>query len=194
MTSTRPLRYVLLAGCLLAFLLALNSTSFASCGDSLTAITNAIPVRTYTQSALQAPASQEQSAALGAHLDTSSSIVGMWHVMFVAGGQTIQEAYQIWNEGGTEVHNPNIDPRTSAICLGVWDTKGTTYKLEHRVWVYDTTGDFQGTYHLREMVWLTNSGSNHRGTFVIDFYDPNNKFQWEVTGNVVAERITPETN
>jgi hypothetical protein len=106
-------------------------------------------------------------------------------------GQTIQEAFQIWNTGGTEVHNPNVDPRTGNVCLGAWTAVGPqTYTLIHRVWWYDSTGDFQGTIHLHETVTLGNRGNSHTGAFTLDFYDPNNNFLYEVAGNVVAERVT----
>jgi hypothetical protein len=67
-----------------------------------------------------------------------------------------------------------------------------TYKLAHQVWWYDSNGDFMGTIHLTEIVSLTNRGNSHGGSFALDFYDPNNKFLFEVAGNVVAERITVE--
>ena len=119
-------------------------------------------------------------------------MVGLWHIQFQVNGQTIQEAFQVWNTGGTEIHNPNVDPRSGNVCLGVWQRQSdhVTYKLAHRVWNYDSNGNFQGTIHLAESVSLGDKGSSHSGAFTLDFYDPSGNFQFEVAGNVVAERIS----
>jgi hypothetical protein len=124
----------------------------------------------------------------------NSSIVGLWHVQFEVHGQTIQEAYQVWNAGGTEVHNPNVDPRTGNVCLGVWTQTAPsgTYKLVHRVWNYDSSGNFLGTIHLSEKLTVGPAGNSHSGTFQLDFYDPSGNFLMEVAGNVVGERISVE--
>jgi hypothetical protein len=189
MNSHQPRKYIAVAGVTLISLLALSSTTFASCGDSLTAIANAVPVHASSKTALQAPPTDKGS--LSPDNGVQPSIVGLWHLLFTANGQTVQEAYQIWNTGGTEVHNPNVDPRTNNICLGVWEAMGPqTYKLEHRVWWYDASGDFMGTIHLREVVSLTNRSNMHTGSFALDFYDPNDVFQFEVPGTVMAERVT----
>jgi len=106
------------------------------------------------------------------------------------GDQTIQEAYQLWNAGGTEIHNPNVDPRSGNVCLGVWKHSKGGFKLAHRVWSYDSNGNFMGTINLSETVALTNDGNAHTGSFTLDFYDPSGNFLFEVAGNVTAERIS----
>ncbi len=122
-----------------------------------------------------------------------ASIVGLWYVRFIVGDQTIQEAYQIWNAGGTEVHNPNVDPRSGTVCLGAWKQTGRrTYKLAHRVWSYDTNGTFLGTIHLSETLTLSKHGDTHSGSFTLDIYDPSGTFQTEVAGSVTGERISVE--
>lgn len=78
-------------------------------------------------------------------------------------GQTIQEAYQLWNAGGTEIHNPNVDPRLGNVCLGVWKHGSHgTYRLAHRVWSYDANGNFLGTIHLSETITLGGGGNAQR--------------------------------
>ncbi len=195
MNSIRILKCIGLAGCMLMLLLSLSGSTFAACGDSLMAMANAAAVHTSFQTAQPGP-SAAGSASKSPSPDNNggqSSIVGLWHILFQSNGQTVQEAYQIWNTGGTEVHNPNVDPRTGDVCLGTWVPVGPhSYKLAHRVWWYDSTGDFMGTIHLTEVVSLTNRGNSHGGSFALDFYDPNNNFLFEVAGNVVAERITVE--
>jgi hypothetical protein len=105
----------------------------------------------------------------------------------------IQEAFQIWNQGGTEAHNPNVDPRGGSICFGAWESgPHRSYRLAHRVWNYDTNGTFMGTIHLSETLTLGRDGNTHSGTFALDFYDPNGNFLFEVPGDVVGERISVE--
>jgi hypothetical protein len=136
------------------------------------------------------PAQQDSKSSEGD--EGNSSIVGLWHIQFTAGGQVIQEAYQLWNTGGTEVHNPNVDPRTGNVCLGVWKRTAPrgTYKLAHRVWNYDASGNFLGTIHLSETLTLGHHGTTHSGT--LDFYDPSGTFHFEVPGTVTGERISVE--
>ncbi len=121
-------------------------------------------------------------------------MVGLWYIQFTIDGNVIQDAYQLWNAGGTEVHNPNVDPRSGNVCLGVWVRKpGTnTYTLAHRVWNYDTTGDWLGTVNLSETVTVGKGGNSHSGTFKLDFYDTSGNFQMELDGSVTGERISVE--
>jgi hypothetical protein len=158
----------------------------SSCGDSLSAMAEGVAASIQSQSSLMQQDS-ESSKDNAEH----ASIVGLWYVRFMVGDQTIQEAYQIWNAGGTEVHNPNVDPRSGNVCLGAWKhTARRTYKLAHRVWSYDINGNFMGTVHLSETLTLGNRGNTHSGTFTLDIYDPSGNFVTEVTGNVTGERIS----
>ncbi|MGA2560338.1 MAG: hypothetical protein ABSF17_11725 [Terracidiphilus sp.] len=60
----------------------------------------------------------------------SVSIVGMWHVHFVAQGNSgipdgteIDAGYSQWHSDGTEIMNSGgRNPNTGAFCLGVWET------------------------------------------------------------------------
>lgn len=169
-----------------AVAMGLSAGASASCGDSLAAM---------------AAGKAIVSSAVGKQLATApttdwtinSSIVGLWYVQFIVGGEPIQEAFQNWNLGGTEVHNPNVDPRTSNICLGTWiKTASGTMKLAHRVWSYDANGDFMGTIHLSETVYLTQNGNTQTGTFKLEIYDPSGNFVTEIAGNVTGHRIHVE--
>lgn len=169
-----------------AITIGLSAGAFGSCGDSLAAM---------------ATGKAFVSSAVGKQLATVSpsggpinpSIIGLWYIQFSIGGQPIQEAFQNWNFGGTEVHNPNVDPRTNNICLGTWiKTASGTIKLAHRVWSYDTNGNFQGTIHLSESVRLTQNGNAQTGTFKLDIYDPSGNFVTEITGDVAGQRIRVE--
>jgi len=169
-----------------AVTIGLSVSAAASCGDSLAAMA--------TGKAIVSSAVGKQLAAASiTNRPANSSIVGMWYVQFVVGGQPIQEAFQNWNLGGTEVHNPNVDPRTSAICLGTWvKTPSGAIKLAHRVWSYDTDGNFQGTFHLSETVYLNQKGNAQTGSFTLDIYDASGNFVTEIAGDVTGQRIQVE--
>ncbi len=170
----------------LILVVGLSTGAFASCGDSLSAMVAAASA-TVGQSH-----PTEQTPASSAPSTGSPSIVGLWHVEFIVGGNTIQEAYQIWNAGGTEVHNPNVDPRAGSVCLGVWKYQAVTgtYKLVHRVWNYDTNGNFMGTINLTEKISVGKGGYTHSGTFTLDFYDPTGAFVTEVSGLTRGDRVS----
>ncbi|HZW95177.1 MAG TPA: hypothetical protein VFF64_19670 [Candidatus Eremiobacteraceae bacterium] len=186
MKSTQTLKRFKFAA-YMVLVVALSASGFASCGDSLLAMA-ASAASVESQSREAQPDAQSSSSDA-----TNSSIVGLWHVQFIVGGTAIQEAYQIWNGSGTEVHNPNVDPRTGNVCLGVWQqAPGGVYKLAHRVWSYDASGNFLGTIHLREKITLSNAGNRQTGSFTLDFYDPSGTFQMEVAGHVTGERISVE--
>ena len=183
MKSTQTLNLVKLAACMV-LAVGLSASASASCGDSLSAMAAGVAsVQTQFRPMQQNSASAGDNAA--------KSMVGLWHIQFTVGGQTIQEAYQLWNAGGTEVHNPNVDPRGGSVCLGVWKhTSHGAFRLAHRVWSYDTNGNFLGTIHLSETVNVGQGGNTHSGSFTLDFYDPSGNFLFEVAGNVTGERIS----
>ena len=184
MKSTQTLKLINFAAGIVV-VAGLSVSALASCGDSLSAM------------AAGAASAQSQSRAIQPNSqsagDNSGTMVGLWHIVFTVGDTTIQEAYQLWNAGGTEVHNPNVDPRGGSVCLGVWKhAEHGAFKLAHRVWSYDTNGTFLGTIHLSETVTLGGGGNTHSGSFTLDFYDPSGNFLFEVAGNVTGERISVE--
>jgi len=181
------LNFVKFAACMV-LVVGLSTRALASCGDSLSAMAPGAAA-IVSQSG---PMQQESESSAGNAVN--SSIVGLWHIQFKVHDQTIQEAYQLWNAGGTEVHNPNVDPRTGNVCLGVWKRAAPrgTYKLAHRVWNYDASGNFLGTIHLRETLTLGHGGNTHSGSFTLDFFGPSGNFLMEVAGSVRGERIPVE--
>jgi hypothetical protein len=90
------------------------------------------------------------------------------------------------------VHNPNVDPRAGNVCLGVWTKSSGAFKLTHRVWNYDISGNFAGTIHLHETITLSEGGNKQRGSFKLDFYDPSGNFVTQVAGKVIGQRIAAE--
>src|SRR5258706_9208169 len=137
--------FVKFAACMvLAVGLSVNAS--ASCGDSLSAMA-ALAASVHSQSRPM----QQNSQSAGD--DSRKSIVCLSHIQFTVGGQTIQEAYQLWNAGGTEIHNPNVDPRSGNVCLGAWKhASHGTFKRAHRVWPYESRGNLLGTIPLSEPV------------------------------------------
>src|SRR5436189_2908303 len=127
MKSTQTLNLVKFAACMV-LAVGLSASALASCGDSLSAMA-AGAASAQRQSRVIQPSSESAGDNEG-----KSSMVGLWHILFTVDDQTIQEAYQLWNAGGTEVHNPNVDPRGGSVCLGVWKhASHGAYKLAHRV-------------------------------------------------------------
>jgi hypothetical protein len=185
MKSTQTLNFVKLAACMI-LIFGLSTSAIASCGDSLSAMAAAAAAVAGQSNPMQSDSQSPGNTAV------KSSIVGLWHVQFQVGGQTIQEAFQIWNGSGTEVHNPNVDPRGGDVCLGVWKrvAPNGTYQLAHRVWNYDMNGNFMGTINLSETLTLGHSGKTQSGSFTSDFYDPSGKFLMEVSGSVIGRRIS----
>ena len=185
MKSNQILNFVKFAACMV-LAVGLSVSALASCEDSLSAMAAGASASIQSQSRLMQQDS-ESSKDNAEH----ASIVGLWYVRFMVGDQTIQEAYQIWNAGGTEVHNPNVDPRSGNVCLGAWKhTARRTYKLAHRVWSHDINGNFVGTVHLSETLTLGNHGNKHSGSFTLNIFDSSGNFVTEVAGNVTGERIS----
>jgi hypothetical protein len=50
----------------------------------------------------------------------STSIVGLWHVTYSAGGQLFYEAFDQWHSDGTEFENANLPAVLGNVCMGVW--------------------------------------------------------------------------
>ena len=166
--------------------LGLSASAVAACGDTLAGMASGKAI-------VSSPLSKQLAANAARSNNFFVSIVGLWDVQFVVDGQTIQEAFQNWNFGGTEVHNPNVDPRTGNVCLGTWiPIPGGGFKLAHRVWNYDNSGDYLGTIDLSETIYLSNHGNTQTGSFKLDFYDPSGNFENEVAGNVTGQRIQVE--
>jgi hypothetical protein len=178
-----------------------GATAMAQCGGSIEAMMAAVAsARTQSKVLKATPADTKSTVAVSDFASdraVNPSIVGLWHIRFFVetpdGPLMIQEAFQIWNTGGTEVHNPNVDPRGGSVCLGAWEqTAPLTFNLTHRVWLYDTSGHFQAIGHLTESLTLGDRGTTHSGTFTLQAFDTNgNPLGEPAQGTVVGERISP---
>ena len=181
-----PVRIALL----LMLLVALSATAMGQCGASFNSMAAAAgSIRNKPQ--MSQLTAQNRSTG-PSDIAVNTSIVGLWHISFLVGGEQIQEAFQTWNTGGTEVHNPNVDPRQGTVCLGTWDEAAPqTFKLNHRVWLYTPDGSFLGVGHLHETLTLSDRGNTQNGSFTLDlYYLSGNKLAELAAGTVKGERIS----
>ena len=88
MKTTRTLNFTKIIFCLV-LMVGLGASASASCGDSMSALAAAAAV------ARSQPHSTQPNSAPERTTSAKTSIVGMWHIRFVVGDNTIQEAYQI---------------------------------------------------------------------------------------------------
>jgi hypothetical protein len=123
------------------------------------------------------------------------SIVGLWHVFFVSGGQPFDEGFDAWHSDGTEILNDTAPPQPAngagTVCLGVYKkTAPATYKLRHPFWSFDANGNLAGSGVILETVTLDTGGDSYHGSFTFDVYNLSGNLISEVTGDLSAKRIT----
>jgi hypothetical protein len=123
------------------------------------------------------------------------SIVGLWHVFYVSGGQPFDEGFDQWHSDGTEILNDTAPPQPAngagTICLGVYKKIApATYKLRHPFWSFDANGNLVGSGVILETVTVDAGGDNYHGTFTFDAFDLSGNLTFEATGDVSAKRIT----
>jgi hypothetical protein len=183
-----------IAAALALLIAASSSTANAQCFGSFEKLTAAAALaRENTRSTL--PGFDAKLAASKSVPDSASdnavrpSIVGFWHVHYLFPDMD-QEAFQTFETGGTEIHNPNTP--TDGVCLGAWtDGPGNVVKLTHRVWLYDN-GNFVGVGHLNATIRLRNRGYSQSGTFTLQIFDLNgNAITPPIPGTLSGERIVP---
>jgi hypothetical protein len=124
--------------------------------------------------------------------DARDPIVGLWHVVYTAGGKVFNETLDQWHSDGTEFENAFLPPAAGDICFGVWKPTGWhTVKLHHIGWTFDGTGKTtaDGTFTLDEANKVAEDGNTYTGTFTFKTF-PNTGTGVEVTGTILATRIT----
>ncbi|HYL37022.1 MAG TPA: hypothetical protein VEV17_13995 [Bryobacteraceae bacterium] len=131
-------------------------------------------------------------------LDQSDgSIVGLWDVTFMSGGQVYDEGFDQYHSDGTEIMNDIPPPASGNVCLGVWArTGGHSYKLRHPFWIFDNAGiNLIGRGVLLEQITLDVSGDSYAGTFIFEFRDLSGNpipSMPDVSGSMTASRITAD--
>jgi len=158
----------------------------------------------------------------GAHLlstafddgdEDGPSIVGMWHVLFVAHTQngqpipsnaypTIDNALVVWHSDHTEIMNSFRPPQDGNFCLGVWKQTGRRqFVLNHIPWFSNQfpnatnngIGDPVGPTQIVEFVTLSTGGNSYSGTFTLRTYAADGTPGVWFTGLVSATRVTTST-
>lgn len=120
-------------------------------------------------------------------------IVGLWHVVYTAGGATFNETLDQWHSDGTEFENAWLAPAQGNICFGVWKSTGShSVRLHHVGWTFDptSTGTANGTFTLDEENTVSKDCNSYTGTFTFTTYDSKGVKGMEVTGTIAATRIT----
>jgi hypothetical protein len=143
--------------------------------------------RTSIKLPMLAQAESDESASA-----TSDSIVGLWHVVYTAGGSVFNESLDQWHSDGTEFENAFLPVAGGNICFGVWKTVGTrTVRLHHIGWTYDPTagGPANGTFTVDETNIISRDGKTYTGSFTFKTF-PSTGEGVEVKGTVAATRIT----
>ena len=151
----------------------------------------------------------DPTALLTQAADTVDPIVGMWHVMFTAEGNSggppdgtpIDNALVVWHADGTEIMNSGRPPQDGDFCMGVWKNAGPNrYNLNHFAWGgNDTTnapngiGNPTGPTRIVEKVTLSADGNSFSGTFSLRATDPAGKTTAFIIGTITATRITIQT-
>jgi len=124
-----------------------------------------------------------------------ASIVGLWHVYFVANGQPFDEGFDQWHSDGTEVLNDTAPPQPAngagTVCLGIYKKTGAgTYKLRHPFWIFDGQGNLAGNGVFLEVVTMNKGGNSYHGTFAFITYDLMGNTTSQIAGDIQAQRIT----
>jgi hypothetical protein len=125
----------------------------------------------------------------------SPTIVGLWHVVYMSGGELFNESLDQWHSDGTEFENADVPVAGGNICFGVWKWVGTrTVKLHHIGWTYDaaTVGLANGTFTLDETNVVAKDGKTYSGEFTFTVYDLKGNQLEQKKGTMKATRITVE--
>ena len=119
------------------------------------------------------------------------TIVGLWNATFSSGGQVVDQGFDSWQLGGTEILNDTPPPATGNVCLGTWvQLSPHVFKLKHPSWLFDNSGNLTGLAIITEQVSIDVLGNNYQGPYSYDIYDLNGNKQQHFTGTISAKRIT----
>jgi hypothetical protein len=140
--------------------------------------------------------------------DSDVSIVGMWHVLFIAKGNEgpglppdgvpVDNALSTWHSDGTELTVSSRVPATGDVCQGVWQQFGRRhYKLNHFGISFDPATDPNnplGFANIRQNIVLSPDGKTFVGTFLIQQYDQTGNLLVEIKGVLNGSRVGLKTS
>jgi hypothetical protein len=144
---------------------------------------------------------------LASNHDSDVSIVGVWHVAFIAKGNVgpglppdgalVDNSFSQWHSDGTEVQVSSRAPQTGDVCMGVWEKVGEWhYKLNHFGISFDPTTDPnnpQGFADIRQDIFLNPDGITFKGSFTIQQYDQSGNLLIEIKGLLHGYRVNQHT-
>ena len=173
--------------------LALAPTSHAQCGR----LSKPLATHASWQSTFAQPRLLQTAYVLNADWDDhEDSIVGFWHVKFIANGTEIDAGYSQWHSDGTEIMNSGgRAPNTNDFCLGVWKKIGERkYKLNHFAAAWDpSTNTLLGPAQIQEEVTVKPDGKSFNGKFSITQRDEKGDILGSVDGDIAGVRIDVDT-
>jgi len=142
----------------------------------------------------------------------SSSIVGLWHVIYTATSDTpgplpvppappasfqFLESFKTWHADGTEFENAFLPPGGGNICFGVWKDIGhDSVKLHHLGLMFASNGDLAFIFTIDEKNTVSAHGNSYTGTWDFKLWPPSfaavgtGKPLQEISGTTAATRIT----
>jgi len=138
--------------------------------------------------------------------DRGPSMVGMWHVVFIAEGNgpglppdgtQVDSTLAQWHRDGTEITLASRPPQTGDVCLGVWEEVGPRhFHLNHFGIAFDPSVDPntpQGFANIHQDIHLHPDGKSFKGAFIIDQYDATGNLLVEIKGDLIGTRVTQST-
>jgi hypothetical protein len=139
--------------------------------------------------------------------DHGPSLVGLWHVLFIAerntaaglppDGTQVDSALTEVHTDGTELTLDSRPPATGDVCLGVWKEVGERhYRINHFGIGFDPATNPNaplGYAHIPQDIILSRDGKTFTGRFVIDQYDATGNLLVEIKGDLVGTRVTLST-
>lgn len=145
------------------------------------------------------PGEDEESSA-------SVSMVGLWHIKFIAegndgipNGTEVDAGYSEWHSDGTELTlSGGRAPNTGDVCLGVWEKVGSKeYKLNHFGIAWDPTagaaGEIVGPARIQATLTLGSSGNTFSGPFVITQFNETGTILAQIKGTLNGTRMDINT-
>ena len=123
------------------------------------------------------------------------TIVGLWHVIYTAGGATFNDTFDTWHSDGTEFESAYLAPAAGDVCVGVWKSTGfRSVKVHHIGWIFNPatpTASASNYFTLDEEVTVAQDNKSYSGKFTFKIWNlDGSATPVEETGTIAATRIT----
>jgi hypothetical protein len=190
------LKYTVAALGIVTLFVTTTPSARAACLDTEGGQTQSLPKPTFF---VQQPEQENETDRSPGH----ESIVGMWHVKFIAKNShgipddtEIDAGYQQWHSDGTEILlSAGRKPMDGNVCFGVWkQTRPREYKLNHFAAPWDALQtQLIGPVNFLIEVTLDRRGNKFTGPFLINSYDESGNLLSQVRGVITGTRIDVDT-